>query len=148
MPRNSVKLAMEIAGRIDYVHPDFREGASIHKDEILLRIDQSTLVLNERNAGVLVDQARADIRLLEQEISNLKADAGLARSNLQLAAKELERVRALAENQFASKTSLDKVEQQYLSAKNQLQKITNAQELVPLTDGLEKISPGFGTGCT
>jgi len=138
MPRNSVKLAMEIAGRIDYVHPDFREGASIHKDEILLRIDQRTLVLNERNAGVLVDQARADIRLLEQEISNLKADAGLARSNLQLAAKELERVRALAENQFASKTSLDKVEQQYLSAKNQLQKITNAQELVPSRMVLKK----------
>ncbi|MDD4275332.1 MAG: efflux RND transporter periplasmic adaptor subunit [Desulfobacter postgatei] len=84
MPRNSVKLAMEIAGRIDYVHPDFREGASIHKDEIFLRIDQRTLLLNERNARVLVDQARADIRLLEQEISNLKADAGLAPSRMAL----------------------------------------------------------------
>ena len=138
MPRNSVKLAMEIAGRIDYVHPDFREGESIHKDEILLRIDQRTLLLNERNARVQVDQARADIRLLEQETSNLKADAGLARSNLQLAANELERVRALAENQFASKTTLDKAEQQYLSAKNQLQKITNAQALVPSRMALKK----------
>lgn len=27
--RNSVKLAMEIAGRIDYIHPDFREGGTI-----------------------------------------------------------------------------------------------------------------------
>jgi len=138
IPRNSVKLAMEIAGRIDYIHPDFREGARINKGEILLRIDQRTLVLNERNARVQVDQARADIRLLKQETLNLKADAGLARSNLELASKELERIRALAQNQFASKTTLDKAEQQYLSAKNQLQKITNAQKLVPSRMALKK----------
>lgn len=137
-PRNSVNLAMEIAGRIDYIHPDFREGASINKGEILLRIDQRTLVLNEKNARVQVDQARADIRLLEQEIRNLNADAGLARSNLQLTSKELERIRALTKNQFASKTSLDKAEQQYLSAKNQLQQITNAQALVPSRMALKK----------
>jgi len=137
-PRNSVKLAMEIAGRINYIHPDFREGARINKGEILLRIDQRTLVLNEKSARVQVDQARADIRLLKQETLNLKADAGLAHSNLKLASKELERIRALAKNQFASKTSLDKAEQQYLSAKNQLQKITNAQELVPSRMALKK----------
>ncbi|WP_321492029.1 efflux RND transporter periplasmic adaptor subunit [uncultured Desulfobacter sp.] len=137
-PRNSVKLAMEIAGRIDYVHPDFREGAGIQKNETLLRIDQRTLVLNEKTARVQVEQARADISLLEQEISNLKADAGIALSNLELASKELERMRALAKNQFASTNSLDKAEQQYLSAKDQLQKITNAQELIPSRMALKK----------
>lgn len=137
-PRNSVKLAMEVAGRIDYIHPDFREGARINKGEILLRIDQRTLVLNEKNARVQVDQARADIRLLEQETLNLKADVGLARSNLELTSKELERIRALAKNQFASKTSLDKAEQQYLSAENQLQQITNALALVPSRMALKK----------
>ncbi len=137
-PRNSVKLAMEIAGRIDYIHPDFREGAPIHKGETLLKIDQRTLVLNEKSARVQVDQARADIRLLEQETMNLKADAEIAHSNLKLASKELDRIRALAKNQFASKTSLDKVEQQYLSAKNQLQAITNAQDLVPSRMALKK----------
>ena len=137
-PRNSVKLAMEIAGRIDYVHPDFREGAGISKGEILLRIDRRTLVLNEKNARVQVAQARADIRLLEQEIANLKAEEAIARANMQLAAKELERIRALAKNQFASKNSLDKAEQQYLSAKNQLQQITNAQDLAPSRMALKR----------
>jgi len=138
MPRNSVTLAMEIAGRIDYLHPDFREGAGINKGDILLRIDQRTLVLNEKSARAQVARARADILVLEQETSNLKADAGIARANLQLAAKELERVRTLTRNQFASKNSLDKVEQQYLSAKNQLQRITNAQALVPSRMALKK----------
>jgi len=137
-PRNSVRLSMEVAGRIDYIHPDFREGAHIRKGEVLLRVDRRTLVLNEKNARVQVAQARADIRLLEQEALNLKADAGLARSNLQLTSKELERVRALAKNQFASKTSLDQAEQQYLSAKNQLQQITNVQALVPSRMALKK----------
>nr|WP_321403708.1 efflux RND transporter periplasmic adaptor subunit [uncultured Desulfobacter sp.] len=137
-PRNSVKLAMEIAGRIDYIHPDFREGASVHSGDVLLRIDQRTLVLNEKNARVQVDQARADMALLKQETVNLKADEALARSNLELAFKELERIRALAKNQFASKTTLDKAEQQYLTAKNQLQNITNAQELVPSRMAVKK----------
>lgn len=137
-PRNSVKLTMEIAGRIDYIHPDFREGEQINKGDVLLRIDQRTLVLNEKSARVQVDQARADIRLLKQDTENLKADAELARSNTRLASKELERIRALAKNQFASKTSLDKAEQQYLSAKNQLQAITNAQELVPSRMALKR----------
>lgn len=137
-PRNSVKLAMEIAGRIDYIHPDFREGASTNKGDTLLRIDQRTLILNKKNARVRVEQARADIRLLRQETVNLKADAELARSNLELAFKELERIRALAKNQFASKTTLDKAEQQYLTAKNQLQNITNAQELVPSRMAVKK----------
>ncbi len=92
-PRNSVKLTMEIAGRIDYIHPDFREGAQINNGESLLRIDQRTLVLNEKSARVQVDQARADIRLLKQDTENLKADAELARSNMRLASKELERIR-------------------------------------------------------
>ena len=137
-PRNSVKLAMEIAGRIDYIHPDFREGASVHRGDVLLRIDRRTLVLNENNARVQVDQARADIGLLKQETENLKADEALARSNLALAFKELERIRVLAKNQFASKTTLDKVEQQYLTAKNQLQNITNAQGLVPSRMAVKK----------
>ena len=137
-PRNSVKLAMETAGRIDYIHPDFKEGSLVLKGQLLLRIDPRTLVLNKKTATVRVDQARADIRLLEQETKNLKADADLAKSNLSLSTKELERVKALSKNQFASKTSLDKAEQQYLAAKNQLQAVTNALELIPARLALKK----------
>ena len=137
-PRNSVKLAMETAGRIDYIHPDFKEGALVLKGQLLLRIDPRTLVLNKKTASVRVDQARADIRLLEQETKNLKADADLAKSNLSLSIKELERVKALSKNQFASKNSLDKAEQQYLAAKNQLQAVTNALELMPARLALKK----------
>ena len=44
----------------------------------------------------------------------------------------------MAKNQFASKTNLDKAEQQYLSAENQLQQITNALALVPSRMVLKK----------
>ncbi len=137
-PRNSVKLAMEAAGRIDYIHPGFREGAQVKKGDTLLGIDQRTLVLSEKNARVRVEQASADIRLLEQETKNLKADAQLAESNMKLSLKELERVKALTKNQFASKNSLDKAEQQSLAAKTQLQAVTNAMELLPARMALKQ----------
>jgi len=78
-----------------------------------------------------VNQARADIKQLTQEIVNLKSDVDLARMNQDLSLKELERMRTLSENQFASITSLDKAEQQHLAAKIQLQSAANRLALTP-----------------
>ncbi len=130
-PRKKVNVAVEVAGRIDYIHPSFREGGFIRSDDLLIRIDQRTFRLDKDAARVKVEQAQADIRHLIQEVENLKADADLARMNMELSLKELNRLKALSANQFASKTSLDKAEQQYLAAKIQVQSTDNRQALTP-----------------
>ncbi|WDP85771.1 MAG: HlyD family efflux transporter periplasmic adaptor subunit [Desulfobacter sp.] len=126
IPRKKVKLALEVGGRIDYLHPLFRDGGAIGKGELILRIDQRSLILDKTAA-----QVRVDIRHLTQDVENLKADAGLAKTNMDLSLKELARVKALSKNQFASKTSLDKAQQQYLAARIQLQNIENRLALTP-----------------
>ncbi len=130
-PRKKVDLAVEVAGRIDYIHPSFREGGFIRSDDLIIRIDQRNFRLDKDAARDRVRQAQADIRHLTQEIENLKVDAGLVRMNMELSLKELNRLKELSKNQFASKTSLDKAEQQYLAAKIQFQAIDNRQALTP-----------------
>jgi len=130
-PRTKVNLAAEVAGRIDYIHPSFREGGKILKNDVLITIDRRSFRLDRGAAAVRVEQAGTDIRHLAREIQNLKADAGLARTNMALSLKELERIRALSKNQFASKASLDKAEQQYLAARIQLQSVENRLALTP-----------------
>ncbi|HCY87670.1 MAG TPA: efflux RND transporter periplasmic adaptor subunit, partial [Desulfobacteraceae bacterium] len=130
-PRKKVDVAVEVAGRIDYIHPRFREGGAIKKDEVLIRIDQRNFRLDRDAARVRVEQAAADIRHLTQEIENLKADAGLAKTNMALSLKERDRLKALNKNQFASKTSLDKAEQSYVGAKIQFQSTENQLALTP-----------------
>jgi len=138
IPRKKVNVAVEVAGRIDYIHPSFREGGFIRSDDLLIRIDQRSFRLDKDAARDRVEQARADIRHLTQEIENLKADEDLARMNMELSLKELNRLKALSENQFASKTSLDKAEQQYLAAKIQLQSSANRLALTPSTMAQKK----------
>ena len=132
-PRKLVKITAEVSGRISYIHPSFIEGGEIEKDQVLIRIDQRTYKLNRQTGEVRIRQAKTDIEQLKQDIANLKNDIKLSSANLKLVEKELKRTKALSENQFASKNSLDRAEQQYLQAKIQFQNLSNR---LSLTDTL------------
>ncbi len=128
-PRNLVRIAVEVPGRIEYLHPSFIEGGAIVKGDLLVRIDQRSYHLNRQAGQVRIRQAKTDIESLKQDIENLKNDIRLSTANVDLAKKELERVKALNKNQFASQNSLDRSEQQYLMAKITLQNIRNRLSL-------------------
>jgi len=124
-PRKLVRIAAEVPGRIDYIHPSFIEGGMIHAGELLVRIDQRSYGLDLQTGQVQIRQAETDIESLKQDIENLKNDILLSEAHVNLVEKELKRVKALSENQFASKNSLDRSEQQYLQSKIVLQNIRN-----------------------
>ncbi len=124
-PRKLVKIAAEVPGRIDYIHPSFIEGGMINKGALLVRIDQRSYKLDRQTGQVRIRQAKTDIESLKQDVKNLKNDIILSQANVELTQKELKRIKALSKNQFASKNSLDKAEQQYLQAKIALQNISN-----------------------
>ena len=132
-PRKLVKITAEVSGRISYIHPSFIEGGEIEKGQVLIRIDQRTYKLNRQTGKVRIRQAKTDIEQLKQDIANLKNDIKLSSANLKLVEKELKRTKALSENQFASKNSLDRAEKLYLQAKIQFQNLSNR---LSLTDTL------------
>lgn len=125
VPRKLVTISVEVPGRIDYFNPAFVEGGEIGDQDLLIRIDQRSYRLDKEAAAVRINQARVEIESLNQDIRNLENDSELAKANVNLTLQELTRIKALTKNQFASKTSLDKVEQQYLAARIQLQTIQN-----------------------
>jgi membrane fusion protein, multidrug efflux system len=130
-PRRLVKIAVEVPGRIIYLNQGFKEGGLIENESLLAQIDPRSYGLGKEAAAVRVTQSRVDMDSLGQDIKNLKKDMELARANVNLTQKEFERMKALSQNQFASKTSLDKAEQQHLAARIQLQSIQNRQSLIP-----------------
>lgn len=130
-PRRLVNIAVEVPGRIVYLNPGFLEGGFIENQALVAQIDPRSYGLGKEAAAVRVTQARVDMDSLNQDIKNLKKDVELAEANVNLTQKEFERMKALNQNQFASKTNLDKAEQQYLAARIQLQAIQNRQSLVP-----------------
>jgi len=124
-PRNMVKVAAELAGRIERMHLAFREGKKIEKDQTIIEIDRRAAILDRTAAEARVTRAEAEIEYLTRDIENLSSDLILAESNMDLALKEVERLQALNQREFASKTSLDKAQQQYLAARIQVQATRN-----------------------
>lgn len=125
IPCNRVQVAAETAGRIERMDPAFREGKQIEKDQVIIDIDRRTVILDRAAAEARVAQAAADIDYLARDIENISSDLALAESNMDLALTEVERLKALNQQEFASKTSLDKAQQQYLAAKIQVQAARN-----------------------
>lgn len=109
-PRRLVKIAVEVPGRIVYLNQGFKEGGLIENESLLVQIDPRSYGLGKEAAAVRVTQARVDMDSLNQDVENLKKDMELGKANVNLAQKEFERMTTLSQNQFASKTSLDKAE--------------------------------------
>lgn len=124
-PRTQVTISPEVAGKIVGLHPDFVEGGRFSKNDLLVRIDSRSFVLERNAAKVRISQAKADILGLEQERKNLKQEKDLHQASLTLAQKELDRVQALTRREFASKDALDRAEQQHITAAIALQNITS-----------------------
>ncbi|MEE4362596.1 MAG: efflux RND transporter periplasmic adaptor subunit [Desulfotignum sp.] len=124
-PRRQVKISLEVPGRIDTLHPDFVAGGEFKKNDLLVGIDPEPFRLDLQAAQVRISQAEADIRSLEQEIKNLEKDKDLYQAALGLAQKELDRVKKLKARDFASQNTLDRAEQQVVSARIQRQAVTS-----------------------
>jgi RND family efflux transporter MFP subunit len=139
-PRNSVKITAEVPGRIEYIHPDFVEGGQVGRNQVLIRIDSRSYELGVQAGMARLRQAKAEIDNQNQTIVNLEKDIKLSQEDVKLAAKELSRIKALHTSKFASKTSLDKAQQQYLRTKIQLQNIENQLALARTAMELKKAS--------
>lgn len=124
-PRREVRISPEVPGRIVTLHPGFAAGGMFKTNDLLVGIDPEPFRLDLQTAQVRISQAQADIRSLEQEIKNLEQDKDLYQAALALAKKELDRVKRLKARDFASQNTLDRAEQQVVSARIQHQGITN-----------------------
>lgn len=124
-PRREVRVSPEVPGRIDTLHPGFAAGGAFKTNDLLVGIDPEPFRLDLQAAQVRISQAQADIGNLEQEIKNLEQDQDLYQAALVLAKKELDRVKNLKARDFASQNTLDRAEQQVVSARIQRQGITS-----------------------
>ena len=124
-PRREVRISPEVPGRINTLHPGFAAGGSFQKNDLLVGIDPEPFRLDLQAARAQISQAEADIRSLEQEIKNLEQDKDLYQAALALAQKELDRVKNLKVRDFASQNTLDRAEQQVVSARIQRQSVFN-----------------------
>ncbi len=122
-PAITVKAKSEVSGKIVYLHPDLKQGSSIPKDTVVMRIEpiQFELSLSQSQAGL--EGSRSSLAQLETEESNTRLALAIAQDNLSVGEQELQRTRALQEKNLVARSSLDKELQKVLSLRQQVQDI-------------------------
>lgn len=122
-PSILLKVKSEVSGKITYIHPDLKKGASIKKNTVVLRIEPTTykITLDQSKAGLA--GSRSSLKQLETEEKSTKSALRIAQNNLNLELKELNRVKSLWAKRIIARNALDQEEQKVLTLRQQVQDI-------------------------
>lgn len=103
---------LNAAVRADVLAVDVREGERVAAGEVLLRLDEADLVLIQRQRQAQVEELRAQLSLEQRQLQADQNALGTEQALLDLADREVARVRRLAQNGSASDSQVDAAEQQ------------------------------------
>ena len=122
-PSTVLKAKAEVAGKISYIHPKLKKGASIKKGTVVLRIEPTSfkLSLNQSKAGLAGSQS--SLAQLQTEEKSTKRALSISQKNLNVGLKELNRIKSLWNKRLIARSTLDKEEQKVLSLRQQVQDI-------------------------
>ena len=122
-PSTILKAKSELSGKISYLHPQLKKGASLKKGTIVLRIEPTTFKLSlKQNAAGLIG-SQSSLEQLKTEEQNTKRSLYLALKNLKVGMKEFERIKTIWNKRLIARSTLDKEEQKVLSLRQQVQDI-------------------------
>ena len=118
-PSVLLKAKSEVAGKIAYIHPQLKQGGSLAKGTVVLRIEPTTFEfsLTQSEAGLAGSQS--SLRQLEVEEKSTQSSLDIATKNLAVGEKELQRIQSVWEKKLVSRSTVDIEEQKVLQLRQQ-----------------------------
>ena len=114
-PAVALAAKAEVSGKISYMHPDLKQGGSLPKDTVVLRIDAVDYELSLTGGEAGLRSSRSALEQLEIEEKSTRRSLSLAKKNLQVGEAELERKKEIRAKNLISKTEVDAEEQKVLA---------------------------------
>lgn len=130
-PGETWSAVARVPGTVVYKHPDLKSGTILAAGARLLEIDPTDYRLAVVEAEVEIQALRADRDQLAIEEENTAASLTIERERLQLAERELARIRTLARQGTATAAQLDEQEKATLQQRLAVQSLENQLRLVP-----------------
>ncbi|MCF6198960.1 MAG: hypothetical protein L3J67_06100 [Hyphomicrobiaceae bacterium] len=121
----------QVAGRVEYVHPDFKKGAIIKAGTEIIRISPKDYQIAIRQAQANIRSAQAKISELKVAHANTKASLAIEQKTLRINEREYQRKRNLASRGAVSKSSRDQEERLLLAQRKRVQDLQSALRLTP-----------------
>lgn len=138
--RDEVTIAAEIAGRLTYVHPAFREGGKVPAGATVLRIEQSDYINQVRVAQadvaaqrIAVLEAQEEVEIAREELdrfdARVKASQTLGQSDVGiLPPREMEEMKEALQKASAASDSTDATRRGLATREPQLQSAKAARD--------------------
>jgi RND family efflux transporter MFP subunit len=120
-PRITVKAKSEVSGKIVYIHPQLRKGASLPRDTVVLRIEPTTFEFSLEQSKAGLSGTESSLRQLEAEEKSTRALLNIVRKNLEVQEKEYERIQEIWKKKLVARSSVDAEEQKVLQLKQQVE---------------------------
>ncbi len=121
----------EVSGRIVEKHPRLESGYLMAAGDVILRIDPTDYRIAVDNAGARIRAAEAQLAELAVREENTVRSLEIERRSLELAQKDYERKRTLAQRGSISQAAVDESERLVLTRRQAVQAQQNALALVP-----------------
>lgn len=125
VPFRSLNVIPEVQGRVVFKSDQCRPGRSVKKDELLLCIDPIDYQLEVEQLTEAVAQAKSNIKENEVQLDNTRKELEIAKEQLAIREKELERYQNTTLPGVYSSTELDSVRISLLSNRDTVQKLEN-----------------------
>lgn len=130
-PGRSWNAVAQVQGRIVELHPEFVRGGTILAGQEIARIDPEAYELAVAQAEANVRSGAAQIAELEANAEATRALLAIEREALELAERELNRQRQLAERGQLAASAVETQQRSVLSQRSAVQSLENQLQLVP-----------------
>lgn len=130
VPHREINLSAESSGRVASKADVCRAGTFVTRGTPLLEIDARDYELEVRRLERELAQADVSIDELDVEVANTQSLIDLAKEQLVLQRKELERIQTLADKGFSTPSELDRNKREELASLNTVTTLENQMALL------------------
>jgi len=120
-PAVVLKAKTEVSGKISYIHPSLKKGASLAKGTVVLRIEPTTFEFSRDQSRAGLAGSQSSLKQLEVEEKSTRRSLEIAKKNLHIGQKELDRLLSIWERHLIARSTVDAEEQKVLQLRQQVE---------------------------
>lgn len=120
-PAVLMQAKAEVAGKISYIHPLLKQGGNLAQGTVALRIEPTTFEFSLNQSRAVLAASQSALVQLEVEENTTRGSLEIAKKNLQVGQKELDRLLVVWEKKLISRSIVDAEEQKVLQLRQQVE---------------------------
>lgn len=139
--KKDIVVMPEVSGRVEYVHPEFRDGGSVQKGDLLYRIEQQDYLSLKQQAAANLDSLEMELLLQAKRRETTENQLKRARDTWKISKEETDRMKRLLDQGASSEAEVNRLLVQETANMERIEQLESALSLIDPTN--EKIKSGI-----